>query len=159
MILVTVGSTNFKFDRLFRIIDELCKENVLDGKDIIAQTGVIDYKIQNYENFDFASKERLEEIGDKADLVICHAGTGTVTGALKKGKKVIVFPRLQRFLEHESDNQLELAEHFYESGHLLFATNKEELIKALEDIKTFAVKPFISNKENFVKLIRELIVK
>ena len=40
MILVTVGSSNILFDRLFKIIDSLCDRGVLCGEDIIAQTGM-----------------------------------------------------------------------------------------------------------------------
>lgn len=99
----------------------------------------------------------MEELQSKADLIICHAGTGTVTGALKKGKKVIVFPRLKEYGEHESDHQLDLAREFAEEGYVLCAMNEEELEQAIKQIESFTPKPFVSNRENFCNLIRSLL--
>lgn len=155
--LVTCGSSHFKFDRLFKILDELCDEKILDGNEIVAQTGDVDYKIRNFKNFDFKSAEELNALQDEADLIICHAGTGTVVGSLKKGKKVIVFPRLKEYNEHESDNQLELAVEFERDGYVLCAKNKEELKDRILKINEFSPVKFISNKENFVALIRNLL--
>ncbi len=157
MIVVSVGCSNFKFDRLFKILDSLCEQGVIDGKNIIAQTGVIDYKIKNYKNFPFTSNVEMGEFIDSADCLICHAGTGTVVGSLKKGKKIIIFPRLKEFDEHESDNQLELAEQFTGEGYVLCAKTEEELKNAIMNINAFEPKKFVSNKDNFVDLIRKLI--
>lgn len=155
--LVTCGSSHFKFDRLFIILDELCDEKVLNGNDVVAQTGVIDYKIRNFKNFDFKSAEELNALQDDADLIICHAGTGTVVGSLKKGKKVIVFPRIKEYNEHESDNQLELATEFEREGYVLCARDKEELKNCILKINDFSPEKFISNKENFIALIKRLL--
>ena len=92
-----------------------------------------------------------------ADLIICHAGTGTVIGALKMGKKVIVFPRLAKFGEHESDHQLDLAREFTEEGYVLCAMDEAELEDALRRVGDFEPKKFVSNQENFLKLIRSLL--
>ena len=48
-VLVTIGSmVEKKFTRLFQIIDELCKEGILDGKDVIAQVGFDNYNSKYY---------------------------------------------------------------------------------------------------------------
>lgn len=157
MVLITVGSSNFRFDRLFEIIDSLCDRGVLSGVDIIAQTGKISYTIRNFRHFDFASGEEMKKYQSEADLIICHAGTGTVVGSLKMGKRVIVFPRLARFGEHESDHQLDLAREFTEEGYVLCAMDEAELEDALRRIRDFQSKPFVSNQQNFLRLIRSLI--
>ncbi len=158
-VLITVGSTNFKFDRLFETVDELIEEGVLQGDLVTAQTGVTDYKIKNYNHFEFATNEEMASFMEDATVIICHAGTGTVTGALSKGKKVIVFPRLKKFNEHESDNQLELATAFKEVGYVEFATDKEGLKSAIERINDFEPKKFISNNQNFLSILREVLAK
>lgn len=157
MILVTVGSSNILFDRLFKIIDSLCDRGVLCGEDIIAQTGKIGYEIRNYRHFDFVANDEMKKYQADADLIICHAGTGTVIGALKMGKKVIVFPRLAKFGEHESDHQLDLAREFTEEGYVLCAMDEAELEDALRRVGDFEPKKFVSNQENFLKLIRSLL--
>lgn len=156
-IFVSVGSTGFKFDRFFKILDELCDEKVINGEDLIAQTGKTDYKIKNYENFDFAPYEKVEGCILGADLIICHSGTGTVIGSLKKGKKVIVFPRLKKYNEHESDHQLDLASAFRDDGYVLVAKDKLELKSAILGIDNFSPKKFVSNNANFLELIKSLL--
>lgn len=155
--LVTAGSSDFPFPRLFSIIDSLCDRGVLRGDEIIAQTGKIGYRIRNYRHFDFTSNEEMDKLQSQADFVICHAGTGTVVGCLKKGKKVIVFPRLAKYREHESDHQLDLADDFTKEGYVLCAMNEEELVAAIHKLPDFTPKTFVSNRDNFVALIRSLL--
>lgn len=157
MIFVTVGCSNFKFDRLFRMLDDLCDKRILQGKDIVAQTGKLSYRIRNYQHFDYDSNEKMQRYQKNADFVICHAGTGTVVGALKKGKKIIIVPRLQRYNEHESDHQMDLARDFEEEGYVLCAMDEKELEEALEKVGDFCPKPFVSNRENFYKMICGLL--
>lgn len=156
-ILATVGCSGFPFDRLFRILDSLCEKGILSGKEIVAQTGKITYPIRHYRYFEFVDNETMRQYQSDADLVICHAGTGTVVGSLKMGKKVIVFPRLARFGEHESDHQLDLAREFTEEGYVLCAMDEAELEDALRRAVDFHPKPFVSNQQNFLRLIRSLI--
>lgn len=156
-ILVTVGCSGFPFDRLFRILDSLCERGEISGSDITAQTGNISYSVRNYRHFDFVANDEMKKYQADADLIICHAGTGTVVGALKMGKKVIVFPRLARFGEHESDHQLDLAREFTEEGYVLCAMDEAELEDALRRVGDFEPKKFVSNQENFLKLIRSLL--
>ena len=49
----------------------------------------------------------LQEI-DRADAVVCHAGSGTIRDAIRAGHRPIVVPRLARHGEHVNDHQLEL---------------------------------------------------
>ena len=39
-VLVTIGSmSEKKFTRLFKIMDEICEEGIIDGKQVVAQVG------------------------------------------------------------------------------------------------------------------------
>lgn len=89
-VLVTIGSmSEKKFTRLFNIIDELCSEGVLDGNQIIAQVGFDHYESSYYKCFDMVADEDFKKMIDECDLVVTHAGTGTVTACLKKRKKLL----------------------------------------------------------------------
>lgn len=156
-VLITVGSSSFCFDRLFQIIDLLCEKHVLNSDDITAQTGKNQYSIRYYPHFDYIPNDEMQKLQQDADLIICHAGTGTVIGALKKGKKVIVFPRLAKYHEHESNHQLDLAREFTKEGYVLCAMNEEELERAISQSESFQPKPFVSNQENFCNLVRSLL--
>lgn len=157
MILVCVGASEYKFDRLLKIIDEMCEENILKGADVIAQIGNTNYKPRNYKSFALIGRDEFQHYMKEADLVITHAGTGSVIPPLKLGKKVIVFPRREKYKEHLDDHQLELRDVFVGAGYTLGAENKEELINAISKLKTFQPKPFNSNNERMNQLIIDFI--
>lgn len=157
MIVVSVGASEYPFDRLIKIIDELCEEGIINGIEVIAQIGKANYEPKNYKSFSLIEREEFQKYVDKADIIITHAGTGCVIPPLKQGKKVIIFPRLKKYQEHLDDHQLELCDMFVNAGYGLCAQNKEELIDCLEKCKKFVPKKFISNKENFNRLIIDYI--
>lgn len=158
MVFVTVGSSEeYKFPRLLQIIDELCDEGVLDEKDVVAQIGYTQYSPRNYLAFDMTSDEEFKSLVAKADIIITHAGTGSVTSALKAHKKVIIFPRQYKFKEHLDDHQLELAALFTDRGYTLTAMDKDELRDRLLNIKDFEPKEFISSNKKINKLVVDFI--
>ena len=157
-ILVTVGSMQGRsFKRLFNIIDELCNEGVIKGEDLVAQTGFDNYQSEFYKTFDLIGDEQFKKIISEVDVVISHAGTGTVTSSLKAGKKVILFPRLSKYEEHYDDHQLELCELFVDNGCALCAKDKEELRNCILHIDEFKPQKFVSNKDNFNRLVIDFI--
>lgn len=157
-VLVTIGSmVEKKFTRLFKIIDELCEEGVLDGEQVIAQVGFDNYRSPYYQCFDMIADEEFKQLIDACDLIITHAGTGTVTSSIKKGKKVIIFPRMAQYNEHYDDHQLELAELFTKQGYVLRATNKAELKYNIEHLDKFMPIRFISNNSRINQLVIEFI--
>lgn len=157
-VLVTVGSMQGRsFLRLFKIVDALCKSKVLEGDKVIAQTGWDNYQSDYYRCFDLIGDEQFKDIMYNSDLVISHAGTGTVTSALKAGKKVILFPRLSKYNEHYDDHQLELCEIFSSNGYVLCAKNAVELEKCIAEIDRFVPRPFQSNKIHFNKCIMKAL--
>lgn len=156
-ILIGVGASEYGLDRLLVIIDELCDEGMLDGSHIIAQRGTSKYIPRNFKSFKLISREEYQKYLDDADVIISHAGTGSVIPPLKQGKKVIVFPRREKYGEHLDDHQLQLAEVFTKAGCTLCATNKEEMISCLKECGHFAPVPFKSNSDRMNKLIVDFI--
>ncbi|WP_299093711.1 PssE/Cps14G family polysaccharide biosynthesis glycosyltransferase [uncultured Metabacillus sp.] len=157
-VLVTIGSmVEKKFTRLFNIIDELCEENILNGNLVVAQIGFDAYKPKNFKAFDMIADEEFKKLIDESDLIISHAGTGTVTSCLKKGKKVIIFPRMAQYDEHYDDHQLELAEVFTRNKNVLCAKNKKELVKCIQELDSFVPSKFVSNNSKMNKLVIDFI--
>ena len=159
MILICVGASEFQMNRLLEYVDELCDEKLIEGKDVIAQSGVSDYQPRNYKAFSLIAREDFQKYVSDADVIITHAGTGSVIPPLKQGKKIIVFPRREMYHEHIDDHQLELADVFTSNGYTLCATSKEELKKCLEEISDFVPKTFVSGKGNIDKIIIEYLLK
>ena len=89
MIFITLGSQKFQFNRLLKKIDELIEAKIIT-EDVFAQIGYSDYTPHNYAYKKFLDREEFSDIQAKSDIIITHAGTGAIMGALKKGKKVII---------------------------------------------------------------------
>lgn len=157
MIFITVGTSSYQFNRILEIVDELCNEGIIEGNDIFAQTGVCEYKPMNYRYKSVVSYEEHQQYLKIADYIITHAGTGSIIGALKNGKKVIALPRLEKNKEHVDDHQVEIVNAFNKKGYILTANNKEELIKCINEIDGFKGEKFISNSKNINNIITKFI--
>ncbi len=68
-----------------------------------------------------------------ADLVILHAGAGSVIHAIAAGKRPVVMPRRQHLGEHIDDHQLEFARALAASGRAVMAETADELPRAIAE--------------------------
>lgn len=158
MILVTVGSQKFQFNRLLSKIDELIEKKVITDK-VFAQIGVSDYKPKNYEFVDFMTQDEFSKKMDESDMVITHAGTGVIVNAVKKEKKVVALPRLAKFNEHVDDHQIQLIKEFEELNFIEPVYEIEDLEKAIKESKNKKYNKYISNTDTIIKSIEEYINK
>lgn len=156
-ILVSVGASEYGFDRLLKIVDEICEEGLLDGSHVVAQKGSAQYEPHHFKSFKLIARDDYQKYLEHADVIISHAGTGSVIPPLKMGKKVIVFPRREKYGEHLDDHQLELASVFTNGGYTLCANNKEELIECIKRLSSFNPSVFTSNTVNMNKMIIDYI--
>lgn len=101
--------------------------------------------------------KKFEELVEKADLIISHAGVGSILTALNKNKKIIAAARLKEYGEHVNDHQLQILENFSKEGYLLALENFDELDVVLEKVKEFKPEKFKSNKEYFIKQLEKQI--
>lgn len=152
MILVTLGTQKEQFTRL---LDYIEKSNIKD--EIIVQAGYTKYNSSKMKIFDFIPYEEMNKYMDAADVVITHSGTGSVLMPLKKGKKVIVCARLQKYDEHVDDHQKQLLEVFKEEGYVLELDENNSLDDLMKEIKNFKPKKYKSNTENFINKLKEEI--
>lgn len=156
MILVLLGTQDKPFLRLLKMVSkEIDKGNIKEK--VVAQTGYTDFSDKNMESFDFKNKEEIGKLIDKARLIITHAGVGTITECLEKGKKIIVVPRLKKYLEHTNDHQMQITKEFEMKGYVIALYDKSRLSAALDKIKTFKPKKYESNSENFRMKIKDYI--
>lgn len=103
MIFVTVG-TQLSFDRLIKAIEKWAIEQ--NYSDCVFQVGEQGYRPKIGKVFDFISGKEADEYFNNADVVIGHAGMGTILSCLSEGKPLVVMPRLYSLNEHRNDHQL-----------------------------------------------------
>ena len=83
-ILVTDGTT--AFDELIAVIDEKFEGD--KSVDIVAQTSSSSiYTPKNFESFRFS--DDFQSYVDSADLIVTHAGAGSVYSMLENRKKLV----------------------------------------------------------------------
>lgn len=156
MIFVTLGSQKFQFNRILKELDRLVNEKKID-EEIFAQIGYSDYEPENFEYKKFLDREEFKQIMDKADIVIAHGGTGAIITAVKKGKKVIAIPRLEKYGEHVDDHQIQLVKEFDELNLIYPIYNEKDLGKAINEIKEKNFKKYISNTDCIIQDIESFL--
>lgn len=156
MILITVGSQKFQFNRLLIEIDKLIDKKVINDE-VFAQIGVSDYKPRNYKYVDFMTQDEFNKKIDEANIVITHAGTGVIVNALKNGKKVIAIPRLVKYGEHVDDHQIQLIDEFKELNFIEPVYEIENLEQAIKVINNKEYNKYISNTDRIIKNIEQFI--
>lgn len=124
MIFVTIG-TQEPFDRLIEAMDHI---SLKFGLDIVAQVSTKSkLQVKNMKIMDFVSPTDFEKLFNEAELIVAHAGMGTIISALVNQKNLIVLAREKKLLEHRSDHQVATAKHLEQLGLLNVARNIEEL--------------------------------
>lgn len=108
MIFVTVG-TQFGFDRLVKVVDNFASKNCVTVK---AQIGKSQYKCKSIESYEFLSPDEMDLIFSQADVIVSHAGMGSIINAIRLKIPIICFPRLACFGEHRNDHQLDTLSSF-----------------------------------------------
>lgn len=155
MIFVSLGTNDKSFERLLKAIDkEIQLGNIKDK--VIAQSGYTKYSSKNMDVFDLMPMDKFNKCINDCDILITHGGVGTILDGLKKGKKIIAFPRLSKYQEHVNDHQVEIIDEFYNSGFIL--TGKvNEVSSLIKECSSFNPKSYKSNNYKFNKLISDTI--
>ena len=133
LLFATVGAT-LKFDRLVRLVADARAAGLLDGYEVIVQTGEGGEQPDGLECHETLPFDRMREILCEADIVVCHGGTGSLITALREGCRVIAVPRRFSRGEHYDDHQSEITGAFAERGLLEVADTDEEFSAAFSRI-------------------------
>lgn len=158
MIFVILGTQDKKFPRLLEAIQKKIDEGKISKKEeIIVQAGNTKFESNDMKILDYMSVRKFEECIDKADLIICHAGVGTILTALKKGKKIIAAARLKQYGEHVNDHQLQILDNFTKEGYILALEDFDKVDILLKQAKNFTPAKFKSNKRFFLNQLEKEI--
>jgi len=128
MILVTVGSSEFPFDRLLRVLDRMPGNEAL-----VVQHGPSAIRPAGAHCVPFLPLEELTELVRAARLVVTHAGVGSILLSLANDKRPYVVPRRRAFGETVDDHQVESARQFARAGLISLVEEPEQLAAAVLD--------------------------
>lgn len=134
MIFLTVG-TQLSFDRLVRIVDELIPSV---SRPIYGQIGPNPkYLPRNFAYSNHLGPVDFDQHVSQADLIVSHAGIGSILAARRVGKPIVVFPRLASQGEHRNDHQLATCRQMEHVSGIMVAWNGEDLASLLRDPGTY----------------------
>jgi UDP-N-acetylglucosamine transferase subunit ALG13 len=156
MIFVTVGA-QMPFDRLVRAVDQWAHKRGRD--DVFAQIGMTNYLPENIQWTSFLSTEEFKQRYEAANVIVAHAGTGSIITALQLGKPILIMPRHAGLRETRNDHQIATAEQFRRFDSVVVALDEEELITQLDGIDKLrgrqCIEPYASRE--LVAAITEFI--
>lgn len=127
-VFVTVGNALDPFERLLRMVDEALPREGVEG---VCQHGVSKSRPHSLEPVRLLPRPEFEAELRRADVVVCHAGVGTLWSAIEAGHRPVVVPRLARLKEHVNDHQLEICRELGQVGLIVIVSNTEELARAV----------------------------
>lgn len=136
-VLVTVG-TDLPFDRLIKRMDEWALDN--PEFEVFAQTGNTKYIPQNIEHERFIEPPQFTERFHQSDLIVSHAGMGTILSSLRYQKPLLVMPRIAKLGEHRNEHQLATANHLNQLNKVNVAKDEDELVTLLSDTSRLRLK-------------------
>jgi UDP-N-acetylglucosamine transferase subunit ALG13 len=136
MIVVTLGTIPYPFNRAIRWLNTLLEDGIIN-ESVFIQYGVSN--IQCLERYSQVTLEPLVEAKrffdfvDSARLVISHGGQGSTRTLAARGASFVLLPRLKYYGEHIDDHQLHFSQNIAHSGIQYCAT--------LQDLKQAILHP------------------
>lgn len=128
MIFATVG-TQLPFDRLIQALDTWAAAN--GEVEIYAQIGRGEYEPENIGwTRDMTPQDFRGRVAE-CNIVVAHAGMGSIISGIELGKRVIVMPRLATLGEHRNEHQLATVARLEHLNGFEVAHDGDALAKAL----------------------------
>ena len=159
MVFVTVGTHEQPFDRLVKEVDHLAESGEIS--DVLIQTGYCTYRPRFAAFKQWLSSEEMEEMTERADILITHGGPSSFLAGVRKGKIPVVVPRLKEFGEHVNNHQAEFAEKVEERYHNIIVVSDirdlGRVIKHYDEITAAMPQGIESNNAAFIRKFEEII--
>jgi len=149
---ISVGNALQPFSRLAKIINQV---ELMLPRPIFIQSG---NTIFNCKEATIKKKITLTEFEERvlnSNVLILHAGAGSVIHALQKNKLPIIMAREKRYGEHIDDHQVEFANALAMLDRVLMIKNKEDLEFAIHHKNKELSE--IKNNERLLTLIDKII--
>jgi len=156
LIFVIVGSQKFPFERLIREMDRLVEKGVIQDE-VVAQIGVSTYEPKHMKWHRFMDKENFDHHIENCDILVTHAGEGSIMTGLLKKRKVIAVPRYERLGEHVSDHQLEIARALEKQNCIINVEDISRLESVISHIEEYQLDAYESGRETILKTLFEFI--
>lgn len=148
------GTQDKRFDRF---MDAILASKFIYEHDVYVQLGYTSGNYPQVHAKQYYSQEELDKQIKQADLIITHAGVGSIVSALKEHKTTIVVARLGKYKEQNNDHQVQIMERFSNMGYIIPLTDFSKLDEAIEQSKNFKPKEYHPDKQGILDEIETFI--
>ena len=129
MIFVTVG-TQLPFNRLVSAVDRWAGSR--ERSDLFGQIGQRALTPRHFPSAASLAPEVFQQKLRDAEIIVGHAGMGTILQAMEHRKRAVLMPRDVRFGEHRSDHQFASARRLADRPALAVAYTEDALHAAID---------------------------
>jgi UDP-N-acetylglucosamine--N-acetylmuramyl-(pentapeptide) pyrophosphoryl-undecaprenol N-acetylglucosamine transferase len=112
---LAVGTHSQPFDRIVELVDRAAGEGVLP-QPVLAQVGVSTVAMRHGEAHGIITPEEMGDAVRRSRYIVTHAGTGTISTALRAGRRPLVLARTAAHGEHFDDHQQQIVDKLAELG-------------------------------------------
>lgn len=156
MIFITVG-TQLGFDRLIKFMDEFANNN--PTLEYFAQIAQGEYIPKQLPYCRFLTAKQHNQYISKSDVVISHAGMGTIINCLVLSKPIILLPRKACLNEHRNDHQLSTVKKFSNANGCFIVLSESDISTAIKVAQHFriSIKRSQFAPEKMIKDLRSII--
>jgi UDP-N-acetylglucosamine transferase subunit ALG13 len=156
VIFVTVG-TQLPFPRLIATVDAWAGRN--GAVEVIAQTGPCEAPPAHLRAYDFMPPGELDKCMRSAEVVVAHAGIGSILTAQRYRRPIIILARRAAQGEHRNDHQVATARHLGGRPGIAVAAEAEDVARLLDGradlacgdgISEFAAQTFTDRLHAFI---------
>lgn len=130
MIFVTVGS-QMPFDRLIAGVAQWAAAQA-EAPDVLAQVGDSEFAPMELRSVRSLSPEEFRSAISNAEVIVAHAGMGSVLTAMEFGKPLVVLPRKGVLRETRNDHQIATARWLAAKEGIFVAMEDGELANAID---------------------------
>lgn len=135
-IFATTG-TQLPFDRLISSLDDWAGKN--KQHTVIAQIARTSKMYNNIEARSFINPIDYELLCETSDVIVGHAGIGTILTAVKYRKPLIVMPRSFELGEHRNEHQQAIVRIFRHFEGIYVAKSEANLLRLLDSLPSLRV--------------------
>jgi UDP-N-acetylglucosamine transferase subunit ALG13 len=135
VIFVTIGSM-FPFDRLVRSMDDW---SAAAGEgEVLAQIGTGSFVPDHMRHVRSLSQADFAATVAGAEVIVAHAGMGTVITAGRFGRPLVLLPRRKEWGEHTTDHQIATANWLRGKPGIFVADSDADLAPAIAEARRVA---------------------
>lgn len=147
MILVLLGTFKIDFRRPIIAIEDAVRNGEVK-EEVIVQAGHTAFSSDLLTIRDFINPKELDELYQRAEIIVTHGGVGSILRGFRMNKKIIAVPRLYKFKEHVDDHQLDILEEFSKLNYLIYWHENDTFVDVLAKARKFVPSPFVSTKKD-----------